>query len=171
MAEAIKLDTLVTLIAAQSITVTNALGASVALNIRDMTKANETPYLGVPIGVNTQDCPLLMPRAADFVTNLVPTLDTNGGDAAYKSIKYNLNYQFLFYPLGEGGTWTAFYGQSVIAFTQVVLYFMTHSNQFSGQGGEDFFLGPIKIWSQSDATGTGYHGGEIAFTVEHLLEV
>lgn len=172
MSENIKLSTLTALIAAQSITVTNALGSSVALNIRDVSMTNETPGTGIVIAINPQDCPVLSPRALNFVTNVKPTMDTyNSQSLGRHSIEYDLTYQLYFYPLGEGGSWAANYGANAVCVMAIMLYFMTHSDQFAGSGSEDFFpLAIPALQSQSDATSTLYHGAEISFHVKHFTE-
>jgi hypothetical protein len=171
MSDAIKLNTLVTLIATASITVTNHLGASVTLKIRDMTPTLGATDTGVPGAVNTQDCPLMAPRPLNFVSNVNPKLDTQGGDSAYKSIEYDLTYQFFFAPVGEGGFWTVNYGANANAVMAIMLYFMDNSNQFSNNGAEELLPNAIPaLQSQTDAAGTVFHGAEISFKIRHFLE-
>src|SRR3990167_3616665 len=86
MADAIKITTVATAIAAISIS---------GVTVKDIS--------AIPEAVNEQDCPLLAPRPDNYVSNLRVAEDTFGGPvAALKSCYYTLNYTFYYSPVAAG---------------------------------------------------------------------
>jgi hypothetical protein len=160
MADLIKWTTLTAAIAAQTISVVDALGNSVNLTI--YSEAN------VPVRVPQENCPALFPQPDGFVSNVQITRDAFGADAAPKSIQYVLTYNFAFAPVGQGNNAFEKYGAMVTAAAAVLLYFATHT---ALSGSTDFLpQGLPKFGPVSDGTGTLFHGCKMAFNVMQYLE-
>ena len=163
MADSIKLTTLATSIAALSITVTNARGSSVTLTIDDISALQKR------VKVNQQDCPLLMPRPDSFVTNFSVTRDTFGADAALKTATYTLNYIFYFAPIGQGVGVFEKYDEMITAAAIILNHLATNTNL---TGSTDILPESVPAFgAMSDATGTLFHGCEIALKVQQFMEI
>ena len=160
MTDSIKLTTVTASIATESITVTNAAGASVTLAIRDISALTNI--------ISAESCPLLTPRPAQFVTGLTITRDTFGADAAYKTVKYMLNYLFFFCPLGQGATLYEKFDDMVTAAAVILNYFGTHTNL---SGATDILPGVVEDFEPViNADGALYHGCGIPFAVTQFME-
>lgn len=161
MADSIKLTTLTASIAALTITVTNARGSSVTLTIKDIS--------GIQMKVNQQDCPLLMPRPDNFVTDFSVTRDTLGADAALKTARYMLNYIFYFAPVTQGVGLFEKYDEMVTAAAVILNHLATNTNL---SGSTDILPASVPSFgAQADAAGTLFHGCEIALAVSQFMEV
>jgi hypothetical protein len=160
MTESIKLSTLATAIASQSITVTNAYGSSVTLDIRDITE--------IPVSVNQQDCPILTPHPSAFMTNVTVTRDSYGADAGYKSVEYDLTYRFFFAPILQSVTMLEKYDEFITAAMTVLMFFTDHTNL---SGSTDFLPGSVPAFGAVvDGAGTQFHGCDFVFHVRQYLE-
>lgn len=160
MTDSIKLTTVTASIAALSITVTKPDGSSGALTIKNID--------AIPEAVNPQDCPVLAPRAAGFVTDFVMTRDTMGADAAYKTVTYTLTYTFYYVPTLQGAGLFEKYDEMVTASAAVLLALSTNTYL---SGTTDIYpngipqFGPVQ-----DATGAQFHGCEISVRVTQYME-
>ena len=162
MADTLKLTTVTASIAALTITVTNARGSSVTLNIDD------TSGLQKRVKVNQQDCPLLMPRPDNFVSNLGFTRDTYGADAALKTMAYTLTYNFYYAPIAQGVGLFEKYDEMVTAAAAILLHLATNTNL---SGATDILPESVPAFgAMADAAGTLFHGCEIALRVTQFLE-
>lgn len=160
MTESIKLATLTAAIATQSITLTDAYGASVTLAIKDIS--------AIPVAVNQQDCPVLTPHPSVFMTNVIVTRDTFGSDAAYKTIEYDLTYRFFYAPILQSVTMLEKYGEFIAAAMTVLMYFSNHTDY---GGSVDFLPGPVPAFGAvTDGAGTQFHGCDFVFHVRQFLE-
>ena len=160
MADTTKITTVATAIAAQSITVTNAAGSSMTLAIRDISALTNI--------ISAESCPLLTPRPAQFVTGLSFTRDTFGADAAYKSVRYTLNYLFFFCPIGQGATLYEKFDEMVTAAAVILNHFATNT---ALSGSTDFLPGTVDDFEPViNADGALYHGCGIPFAVMQFLE-
>lgn len=162
MADTITLTTLTASIAALTITVTNARGESVTLNIDDLSSLQKR------VKVNQQDCPLLSPRPDSFVTDFSVTRDTYGADAALKSARYTLNYTFYFAPVGQGVGVFEKYDEMVTAAAVILNHLATNT---ALSGATDILPSGVPSFGlQSDAMRTLFHGCEIALQVMQYME-
>ena len=162
MADSIKLTTLTASIAALTITVTNARGSSVTLNIDDLSGLQKR------VKVNQQDCPLLMPRPDNFVTDFSVMRDTMGADAALKTAAYTLNYIFYYSPIAQGVGIFEKYDEMVTA-AAVILNHLATNTALSGS--TDILPASVPAFgAMPDATGTLFHGCEIALRVMQYME-
>ena len=160
MADSIKITTVATSIAALSITVTNALGSSVTVGIKDIS--------AVPEAVNQQDCPMLAPRPQGFVTDFGVTRDAFGADAAPKTVAYTLHYVFFYAPVMQGVGLLEKYDEMVTA-AAVVLNHLATNTALSGT--TDILPGNIPVFGPvADVTGQQFHGCEIEMRVIQFME-
>lgn len=164
MADAFNLATLTNSIAAlgASISLTDATGATKALRIDDIDEMGDA--------VEQSQCPLMRPRADNFVTleaGSFLTRDSYGADAALKTFRYTLNYDFFYCPVGQGNTMLGLYGNSVNAVVAALLYFATHTTL---SGGQECMPRLVGLEPTSDVNGTKFHGGRIAFDVMQYAE-
>lgn len=162
MSDNLKLVQVTASIAQQAIAIWNAYGVQVTLNIRDVD--------GVYAVVNQQDCPLLQPHPAGFVTDLRFSRDSYGADVAYKTMRYMLHYDFFYAPVGQGVTMFNQYDEMVAAAAAILLHFATHTNL---TGSTDFVPQAIPSFrglADYASPPTPYHGCEIAFEVMQYLE-
>lgn len=162
MTDTVRASSVVTAIAGLSITVTNARGSSVALKIKDDS--------AIPQAVSGFECPILAPKPDNFITNGIITRDTTGGDSAYKTIVYQLNYILYFAPVEEGTTLFSSYSALVDAWAVIVASLANNTNNISGE--TDILPLPVQYFGQvADLAGTKFHGCEISFAVKQYLEV
>lgn len=160
MTETFKLATATATIAAQTISVVDALGATVTLAIKDIDT--------VPSKVEQAACPLLTPRANDFVTDLRVTRDSFGADAALKTVEYVLHYRLYYAPVGQATSLFEHYGDMVDCYAAILLYFANHT---ALSGTHEFMIQTAPhIGAVQDDTGQNFHGADIAFAVKQFLE-
>jgi len=160
MADSLKITTVTASIAALTISITKPDGTTGNLTIRDLGDMREA--------INQQDCPVLTPRADNFVSNLRIERDSFGADAAYKTAYYTLNYVFYFYPVNAGAGLFEKYGAMVTAAAVMLTYLATHTNL---TGTTDIMPeAQTSFGLQLDAAGTPFHGCEVALNVEQYLE-
>lgn len=160
MADSIKISTVTAAIAAKTITVTNALGNSVTLAIKDTG--------AMPEAIHQENCPLLVPRPADFVTALRIERDSFGADAAYKSIYYTLNYLFFFCPAVQGMKLHDKYDEMVTASAAVILSLGTNTNV---SGSTEFEIGSVDTFGYiTDGEGAAFYGCVIPINIRQFME-
>ena len=160
MADSIKITTVTASIAALTVSVTNALGTSVTLNIKDVS--------AIPEAVNQQDCPVLAPRPDSFVTDFSVTRDSFGADSALKSAAYTLHYEFFYAPMLQGVGLFEKYDEMVTA-AAVILNHLATNTALSGS--TDILPASVPAFgAMADATGTLFHGCEIALRVMQYME-
>lgn len=162
MTDSVKWTTVATSIAAQSISVTKPDGSTGTLTIKDIS--------AIPVSINVQDAPMLVPKPNQFITNMVVKRDSYGSDAALKSIDYDMTYQLFYCSVGKGKDWMTQYGNCVTCTQQIITYFATHSNDVSGA--QDILPKNIPGFALlSVGDNVEFHGCEITFHVMQYLEV
>ncbi len=160
MTDSIKITTLTASIAAQSITVTKADGTSGALGMRDVSN--------VPLEVAQASCPLLAPRPSDFLTGLRVERDTQGADAALKTVYYTLHYICYYAPATQGITLFDKFDDMVTAAAVILNYFATHTNL---SGATDILPQNVDAFGDvTDGKGTIFHGFVMSLEVTQFME-
>lgn len=112
--------------------------------------------------------PILIPEPLNFVTNFLTTRDTFGtSTTAEKTAEYDLNYTFLYAPLGSGRTGLEYYGEMLEMAGLIVDEILDNDTitgcvDISPQGTVDF--GPVP-----DPSGNQYLGCRLVFHVVEYL--
>lgn len=85
------------------VTITNSIAALSISSASDKATITIRDIDQVPQKVNPRDCPILFPDPTNFITEFVPTRQSYGpGTVAQFDIEYNMNYMFLYAPVGTG---------------------------------------------------------------------
>ncbi len=115
----------------------------------------------------TRLLPCLYPEPVNFVTSFSTERNTFGATGAFKTIEYDLNYTFLFIPIGAGRTGLEYYDDMLTKVGLIVDAVMALSGdkltgawEFTAQGVTDF--GPVP-----DPAGNQYLGCRLVF---HVIE-
>ena len=160
MADSIKLTTVTNSIAALSITITKPDGTSGTLTIRDIDELTEA--------INQEQCPILSPQPANFVTDVVITRDTFGADAALKTVKYTLHYIFYYAPVAQGATMFEKYDNMITAAAIILNHLAINTNL---TGATDILPQAIPVFGPvADGTGALFHGCVISMRVMQYME-
>ena len=115
----------------------------------------------------TRVTPVMYPEPLNFVTNFTTSRNSFGATGAFKTIEYDLNYTFLFTPIGAGRTGLDFYDDMLTKVGLIVDAVLglsgdklTGAWNFTAQGISDF--GPVP-----DPAGNIYLGCKLIF---HVIE-
>lgn len=115
-----------------------------------------------------RDCPVLFPEPLSFITGFVVTVDSTGtGGQARLTVAYNLNYTFLFTPVGSGRMGLDRFEEMVDKFSAIldaVLSNDTITGCVDIQPQEVTEFGPVP-----DPAGNQFLGARLSFKVTELI--
>ena len=110
--------------------------------------------------------PVLFPEPVNFVTNFTTDRNTFGADSGgFRTVEYDLNYTFLFMPIGAGRTGLDYYDKMLTKVALIVDEILANDTidgawDIKTQGTVDF--GPVP-----DPAGNQYLGCRLVF---HVIE-
>ena len=147
--------------ALQIVEVTNSIGALQVSGVR-ILDLDEIPSSGV------LRAPVLFPEPLGFITDF--ELERNsfgGGSVALQTARYNLNYTFLFAPIGAGRTGLDVYDEMVTK-AAAILDAVIAINTFSG-GVDIVPLSPLEFGPVPDPAGNQFLGCRFVFRVTEFV--
>lgn len=122
----------------------------------------------IPETVHAQDCPMLAPQPANFVSNVIyERLSGRHVDGRRAKLSYTLNYVYYHAPVAEGVSLFEGYRTALDAWSDIVTMFMENEDP---TGAYDILpVGTPVFGPVTDGAGNVFHGFRMALSVIEFI--